>query len=90
MGVETPGIRQVIFDGMCFEKTDYAQMIGCAGRGGKKAWVEVNLRTPLMFTILFVLVKGCIQTARAVALVVRFKHWTPKGDCKLKGNKERI
>ena len=25
---------------------------------------------------------------RAVALAVRFEHWTPKGDCKVTGNKE--
>ena len=28
-------------------------------------------------------------TTRAGALVVRFEHWTPKGDCKVTGNKER-
>ena len=26
---------------------------------------------------------------RAGALVLRFEHWTPKGDCKVTGNKER-
>lgn len=26
-------------------------------------------------------------TTRAGALVVRFEHWTPKGDCKVTGNK---
>ena len=24
-----------------------------------------------------------------LALVLRFEHWTPKGDCKVTGNKER-
>ena len=28
-------------------------------------------------------------TARAVALVVRVEHWTPKGDCTKRGDKER-
>ena len=33
--------------------------------------------------------KHFLTQTRAVALAVRFEHWTPKGDCKLTGKKER-
>ena len=33
--------------------------------------------------------KDLLTPTRADALVLRVEHWTPKGDCKVTGNKER-